>query len=242
MKKISFTGLSVLLALFLMIQTGRTYAFRGIKGNGNVVKQERNVSDFSGVEVGGAFRVFLTQGDEEKLIVEADENLLAVIETKVKGGTLVIRTNETIKDFKELNIYLTFKKLDEMEINGACHLTGENKFRFDDLEFDCSGASKVELKLSASSLEADISGASKVQLFGSTEKTNMDVSGASVLDAYEFEIASCNIEVSGAAIAKIIVGDELSAEVSGAAKLRYKGNPKLISHEVSGAGSMKKVE
>ena len=236
------SGLTILLGLILMMQTGCTYAFKGIKGNGNVVKQERKVSDFSGFEVGGAFRVFLTQGDEEKLIIEADENLLPVIETKVKGGTLIITTNENIKDFKTLNIYLTFKKMNDMEISGACHLTGENKFSFDNLELDCSGASEVDMKLSASSLEMDISGASNIDLYGSAEKISLDISGASSLEAYELETVNCDIEASGAANARISVSNELSAEVSGASKLRYKGNPKLISHDVSGAGSMKKVE
>ena len=63
MKKQTFAGLSgitVLLGIILVMQTGCTYAFKGIKGNGNVVKQERDVSGFSGLEVGGAFRVFLT--------------------------------------------------------------------------------------------------------------------------------------------------------------------------------------
>jgi hypothetical protein len=236
------SGITILLGLILVMQTGCSYAFKGIKGNGNVVKQERKVTGFSGLEVGGAFRVFLTQGDEEKLIIEADENLLPVIETKVKGGTLIISTNENIKDFKTLNIYLTFKDMRDMEISGACHLTGENKFRFDDLELDCSGASEVDMKLSAGSLDMDISGASSVKLYGSAEKTNMDVSGASKLNAYELETEKCDAEVSGAASVKIFVSDELSAEVSGASKMRYKGNASLISHDVSGAGSLKKAE
>lgn len=237
-----FTGVTLILGIILMMQTGCTYAFKGVRGNGNIVKQERNISSFSGLEVGGAFRVFLTQGDEEKLVVEADENLLDIIETKVRGGTLIISTNENIKQFKTMNIYLTFKDIDDMEISGACHLSGENKFRFNDLDLDCSGASEVDIKLSANSLNMDISGASSVDLFGSAERISLDISGASSLDAYELEMVDCDIEVSGAANARISVNNELSAEVSGASKLRYKGNPKIISHEVSGAGSLKKVE
>ncbi len=237
-----FTGMTLILGIILMMQTGCTYAFKGVKGNGNIVKQERNISNFSGLEVGGAFRVFLTQGDEEKLVVEADENLLDIIETKVRGGILIISTNENIKQFKTMNIYLTFKSIDDMEISGACHLSGENKFRFNDLDLDCSGASEVDIKLSANSLNMDISGASSVDLYGSVEKISLDISGASSLDAYELETVNCYVEVSGAAGARISVSNELSAEVSGASKLRYKGNPKLISHEVSGAGSLKKVE
>ena len=242
MKNQKISGMTLLLGFILIMQSGCSYAYKGIKGNGNVVKQERKISKFSGLEVGGAFQVFLTQGDEEKLVVEADENLLDIIETKVKGGTLYISTTENIKDFEEMNIYLTFKELDDMEISGACHLKGQNKFSFDNLELDCSGASETEMKLSANSLNMDISGASNVELFGSVDKLEIDVSGASKLNAYELETAVCDAEVSGAAAVKLLVTDEISAEVSGAAKLRYKGTAALISHDVSGAGSLKKVE
>jgi len=232
--------ITIILMLSMAMQSSCSYAFKGIKGDGNVVKQKRDISSFSGIEVGGAFRVFLTQGSTEKLEVEADENLLEVIKTQVKGGTLYITTTEDILDSEALNIYLTFKDMHQMEVSGACKLTGEDKFTFADLEMDCSGASSIDLKLSANKLELDCSGASNIELYGSAQKVEMDVSGASHFDAYELEVENYEIEVSGAAGAKIFVTGELSAEVSGAAHLKYKGDARITHHDVSGAASMKK--
>jgi len=232
--------ISVVLFLALSMQSSCSYAFNGIKGDGNVVKEKRDVSSFSGIDVGGAFKVFLTQGSTEKLEVEADENLLEIITTEVKAGTLYISTKKDINDSEALNIYITFKELHEMEVSGACQLSGEDKFTFTDLEMDCSGASDIELKLIANSLELDCSGASNITLFGSVPKVEMDVSGASHFDAYDLEVENYEIEVSGAAGAKIFVTGELSAEVSGAAHLKYKGDARITHHDVSGAGSMKK--
>ena len=130
-QKINYlVSFSLVFGMLFLLTSSCTYAYKGIKGNGNVVKQERDVSSFSGIEVGGAFRVYLTQGSSEKLVVEADENLLEVIETEVKGSTLKIRTTEDIRDSKELNIYITFKNLEEPDISGACQMTGENKFKY----------------------------------------------------------------------------------------------------------------
>jgi len=235
-----YAGYVAILALLLSLQSGCSYAFNGIKGDGNVVKQERNVGSFNAIDIGGAFRVFLYQGSEEKLVVEADENLLDVIKTNVIGGVLEISTNKDIRDYETLNVYITFKELDEIDISGACKLTSEDKLRFADLEMECSGASDIELKLSAEKIEADFSGASNIELYGSSDKVEMDVSGASKLDAFDFETNYFEIEVSGASHAKIFVNEELSAEVSGAAHLKYKGSPVITHHDVSGAGSMKK--
>jgi hypothetical protein len=228
------------LTFLLTLQSSCSYGFGDIKGNGNVTKQERQLDSFSGLDVGGAFKVFLTQGDKEFVIVEADENLLDVISTEVRGNTLVIKTTEDIRDSEALNIYLTFKDLDNMEISGACHLSAENKMKFENLDLDCSGASDVELKLAATKLTMDFSGASQIELYGSAETVDLDLSGASSFDGYDLEADIYFVDVSGASHAKIFVNKELSAEVSGAAGLKYKGDPVIKEHDVSGAGSMKK--
>jgi len=233
-------GLSFALAVLLVLQSGCTYAFKGIRGDGNVIKQERSISSFDGIDVGGAFNVFLTQGDTEKLVIEADENLMDIIETEVRGSTLKIKTSEDIKESSKLNIYITFKDLKDIDVSGACDLTGENKFKLGDLDLDCSGASEMEMKLSAGNINLDCSGASNAELFGSAQSVNAELSGASKLDAMEFEVAIYDIDVSGASHGKIFVTEELSVEVSGAAHLKYKGEPRIKEHDVSGAGSLKK--
>lgn len=244
MKTLNFNhllSLALTLSIVLVLNTGCSYAFQGIKGNGNVVKQERDVSSFTGIDVGGAFHVYLTQGDKEGVIVEADENLLDVIETEVRGSTLRIKTTEDIRDSKALNIYITFKDLKELDVSGACHLESEDKLKLSDLDIDCSGASDVDLKLSGSNMNLDCSGASNIDLYGSAESIVMDISGASNLDASDFEVKNCDAEVSGASHGKVFVTGELSAEVSGAGSLKYKGDAVIRNHDVSGAGSLKKM-
>lgn len=234
-------SLSLVLGFIFTLTSGCSYGFNGIKGNGNVVKQDRTISSFSGIDVGGAFKVFLTQGDKEGLVVEADENLLDIIETEVRGNTLRIKTTEDIKDSKALNIYITFKDLSEIDVSGACKMSGENKFTLDDIEVDCSGASDVSMKLSAGNMDLECSGASNMDLYGTAESMDLDISGASHLDASDLEVKTCNADVSGASHGKVFVTGELSADVSGAGSLKYKGDAVIRSHDVSGAGSLKKI-
>ncbi|MEZ5195017.1 MAG: head GIN domain-containing protein [Bacteroidales bacterium] len=233
-------NLTAILIIFLTFESGCTYGFGSIKGNGNVIKQERELSSFSGLDIGGAFKVFLAQGDREFVIVEADENLLEVISTEIRGGTLVIKTTEDIRDSEALNIYLTFKNLEEMDISGACKLISEGKLKFGDLEMEFSGASDIDLKFSANTVELDCSGASQIEFYGSAESVELDLSGASHFDAFDFEVNSFEVDVSGASHAKVFATKELSAEVSGAASVKYKGDPNITNFDVSGAASLKK--
>ena len=56
--------------------------FTAVRGSGNVVTQERQVSGFDSVALSGVGEVFITQGDKESLTVETDDNLMRYIQTE----------------------------------------------------------------------------------------------------------------------------------------------------------------
>ncbi|MBN1338841.1 MAG: DUF2807 domain-containing protein [Bacteroidales bacterium] len=232
---------ALLATLVLTLNSGCIYGINGVKGDGNVVKEERKVSGFDQIKVGGAFKVFLTQGDVISVVVEADENLMNLIETEVSMGKLKISTKDNINNPTALNIYITFKDLTAMDISGACELKGRNRFTLGNLDLGCSGASDIDLAMEAGDVTFDFSGASSVDLEGSANRVDLDISGASNLDAEEFSVKVLDADVSGASHARIRVSDELSADVSGAGSLKYKGEPRIRQQDVSGAGSIKSI-
>jgi len=218
---------------------GTCIDIQGIKGDGDVVKEKRDVSGFMSLEVSGAFEVFLYQGKTESLTVEADKNLMDIIKTEVKGDKLRIYTDENIKSYTKMNIYLTFEELEMIDISGAVEVSSEDLLIFDELSLEGSGASELDLKMEVASLNADFSGASEINLSGMAKTAIFDLSGASEIDAVDFEVKHCELDVSGASDARLFVTDNLEVNVSGAASVRYKGSPQLSS-DISGAGSLKK--
>ena len=236
-KQVLTIVLSVVFGLATFTSSGCMY-MTGIDGNGKVKKETRNVSSFDAIKIGGAFEVYLTQGNES-LVVEADENLLDIITTEVRGGTLVISTDKNIKNAEELNLYIGFKDLERIDISGAVELKADGRLKFDELDIEGSGASEIELDLTADRLSLDFSGASELDLAGSAGTCNIDISGASEIQAYDLELKDCTIDISGAGEAKLNVSDKLKASVSGAGSIRYEGNPSVDSR-VSGAGSVRK--
>lgn len=212
---------------------------QGIKGDGNVVKENRDVAGFSSLKVSSAFTVFLTQGNAESLSVEADKNLMEHIKTVVKGDRLVITTSDKgISKFTKMNIYLTFKDLEMIDVSGAVDIIGEGAMNFDELFLEGSGASEMKLELKANKLQADFSGASEIELIGSASAVDFESSGASEINAYDFVAEHCVLDVSGASDARVHVTATLNVDVSGAASVKYKGSPK-VSSDVSGAASLR---
>jgi len=127
-----------------------------ITGNGNVVKQTRDISNFNSLKVGSGIDVFLTQGDNRTLEVEADENLQDWIKTEVNGNELHIFTEKSIRFAKTKKVYVTCKTLERIEISSAGDVPGVTPFTEDKLDIDMSSAGDMKFEGEAEELQIAI--------------------------------------------------------------------------------------
>ena len=111
---------------------------------------------------------------------------------------------------------------------------------FDDVDIRLSGASKVEGEITAGDANFNISGASIVRLRGAAEDIVADVSGASYFHLDDFTDDNADINFSGASTGTVNVSDRLDANLSGASKLSYIGEPAMGTINTSGASSLRK--
>ena len=206
-------------------------------------KKERKVSHFTELEVSSAFKVVLTQGNTEKLVIESGDIDMSQIITEVKGSKLIIRLkNSTFsRQNRDIRIYITFTTLTDIDVSGAVELKGTNTMNFNDLKVEGSGASSISLNISAKKLNLELSGASTAALAGQTGSFDIEISGASKLDAFDVKAKICNIDVSGASSAKVNVADKLKVEGSGASNVQYKGNPTTVESDLSGSATVNKA-
>ena len=78
-----------------------------LKGNKEVITQERYVESFNKIVVKSDLKVMLSQGNTSGVKVETDENLQDVVVTRVNGGQLEIYLGQKIYSSKKLLIYVT---------------------------------------------------------------------------------------------------------------------------------------
>jgi hypothetical protein len=244
MKSIRIFSMFFMVSLFV----GMTSLFaacdviHGTRGDGNVLKETRQVSSFNGIDVSGAFEIIIKQGGAEEVTVESDANLLPLIRTEVVGNTLRIETRKPVYNSTVMKVYITVKDLKMIDVSGAVDIRTDGRLVVPELSIDASGASDSKMELEVRKLELDCSGASKMAFSGSATDVEMDLSGASEIHGYDLLAESYNIEISGAGNARINVSKRIRAEISGAGSVKYKGSPTEVDQSVSGAGSIKKVE
>ena len=211
-----------------------------IQGGGNIVRKEIEVAPFSVLEASGGYRVYLTHGAKEKVIVEADSALFEYLHIRSTGRKLQLRSQRI--DFTEvhLRVYITFTHLDRISLSGASEVVGHEQLSFNRLSIKCSGASNVDLELNAQRLNVELSGASQANLNGTADRLQADLSGSSKFYASGFLVNHARVATSGASHASLHVAGKLDARASGASSITYYGNPD-VSSSISGASTVNRI-
>jgi hypothetical protein len=210
-----------------------------VRGSGNVVTEEREVSGFDSVALSGIGRVIVTQGDEESLTIETDDNLMRYIESNVRNGTLELGLARNTIPIPTQSIIFRVSVDDLTGLTSS----GAGSFEIEELDTDrlsvtLSGAGDIGINsLSATDLAVTISGAGNVDLAGQVETQEIDMSGLGNYSAPDLKSQTASVRISGAGNAVVWVLDTLDVEISGAGNVEYYGSP-TVTREISGAGKV----
>jgi hypothetical protein len=209
-----------------------------ITGSGEQIVEQRNIGDFSKLEISGDFKVLIFQSDSSSMSIMADDNIIPHVKQKISGDVLTIELDEDICDGGPVAISLSSKTWNAIKASGAVEVIGESKITAQDFELDLSGATDVALVLEAARLTTNTSGAAEISLKGQSRQHFIETSGSSTIRAFDFVVSDYRIESSGASDAQINVLNGLEVKSSGQSNIVYKGNPKTIKRDESGAASI----
>jgi hypothetical protein len=232
------------LPVVLLAASCRFGGGKKVHGNGNIQTEERQVSSFSQVEVHGAIKVYVSQGELKPAKLEGDENLLQYIEFKQEGNKLEVRTKRgsNLDASHDMKLYLSSPTYEVIDVSGACDIIGQTvNSNPSKLEMQVSGAGDIKMEVDAPEVFTDISGSGSVTLQGKSRDYHCGLSGAGNARCYDLLAENVWVDISGAGDADVYASINLEAEVSGAGTVRYKGDAKITKQQISGAGSIKKV-
>jgi hypothetical protein len=212
--------------------------WRTVEGHGNVTKEDRKTESFTGLKVSSGIDVYLRQGSNESVTVEADENLHEYILTEVRGGVLNVYSEYNIRHAEKKRVYVTMKEINSVKTTSAGDVLGEGTINTDRLELSASSAGGIKLAVNAKRMSIDISSSGDISVSGETDILRADLSSAGDLNAYDLRSREADVDVSSAGDADIYVSERLTARASSAGDINYKGDPKFIDAHSSSAGGI----
>lgn len=232
------------ITVFLLAFTGLTSQSQTIH---DANAQTRSLSgSFHAIRVSDGIDLLLSQGTQAAVAVSASKpEYQEKIKTVVENGVLKIYYDENWGGWntknRNLKAYVTCVNLDELKVSSGSDVNISGTLRATNFTLSVSSGSDFDGKLEVSSLVASSSSGSDINLSGSAKTARINASSGSDFNGLSFSTENCDADASSGSDIEISVSNELKAEASSGASIRYKGNAVIREVSKSSGGSVKKV-
>ena len=172
MKKIAFLLVAVFISTLAFSQKKEK-----VKGSKIVTIEQKEVENFTALEIQDNLEVFLIKGDKCGLELEADDNLHDAIDIKYNGGTLILSSAKQILGYKKFTIRVIYTddfKLAEAK-NDAI-IQGPEEINLEEVTFKSYENAKMYLNTNAKALTIVGNDKSEIQLNAKSEAVKIELS------------------------------------------------------------------
>jgi hypothetical protein len=211
-----------------------------VVGSGVPRTEIRAVSGFHGVSLAIPADVEIRQGASEGVTITGDDNVVALIETKVANGTLEIRWADRRTEVRrsKLEIVVDARTLDALAVAGSGRMHAAS-LSARSLSATIGGSGEIGIdRLDTDALKATIGGSGQLAASGRADRLDAALAGSGRLSAGQLQARDAQVALQGSPDAAVRVRDTLAVTVAGSGSLTYYGKPKL-SQTTMGSGSVR---
>jgi hypothetical protein len=258
MKRVKEISINIAVILLItLLAACEDWNLKGVKGEGPVVTNDVEISEVQGIVLEIPATVYIEQGHEQSIRIEAQQNIFEnIIKTK-DDGLLKLYFDKDVSRSEPIKVYMTISSLNGIDVRGAGEVIADERFNTEDnlyinisgsgsvhanadayeVEMNISGSGDIWLMTNCNKLYSNISGSGDIQLDGRAVSAEFNTSGSGDVDAFSFEVATCKVNVVGSGDAKVNVSESLTVGITGSGDLYYRGNPSLAVN-INGSGEI----
>ncbi|MCP4547369.1 MAG: DUF2807 domain-containing protein [bacterium] len=190
-----------------------------IHGSGDIVSEDRQVRDFTWIEVNDDINLYVRVGDERSIKVVADDNLMSRLRTRVKHHTLKVGFKGRCVPTHATRVVVTIPELERIELNG-------------------SGDCEIE-KLGGRRFKITVKGSSDVLLSGGIEDLIVRILGSGNINAHKLLTEHSQITIMGSGDIDVNASATLDITILGSGDIDVYGNPEIVDKCILGSGEVR---
>lgn len=213
--------------------------------SGEIKKETRNVKEFAGISLSIAADVYLTQGNNHSLTIEADKEILEKIVTEVSGSNLLIKTERGVRfnswRNSSIKIHITMPDVKMLSVTGSGDIKAVTPISVKNLSTKITGSGDIFISdLTLKRLDVSVTGSGDIDFSGkvSADDISVKITGSGDVTVKGIEFTDAEVSISGSGDAYLVAKENLEARILGSGDITYSGNP-LIDAKISGSGSLK---
>jgi hypothetical protein len=202
-----------------------------MNGSGNIVENPIRVADFTDVNITGPFSI--------EVILSTDENLVDRVLVSLEDRTLKLKIQAPASFFPtSLKVRISMPKINNLILTDEATASLSGFPLIAGFNLVLKNASSLNGYLEAENIYFDISGGSQVNLQGQGQKLQLQCTGQSEVDLTDLVLKSANVRVIEASQATLNINGRFDVAMEGASKIFYLGNPIFYNTSVSGGSTM----
>ncbi len=256
MKKITFAFVAFIFTITAFAQTTMQAPTQEVTSSS---AETLRPDDFNQIVVDGNFTIYLSQGNECLLNIDAAHSALPVISAISKKGVLTIGFDKKMmKSLKvypgKIDIYVTVVDLKKITLSGGCVVIGKSTINTKDLTIKATASTIKSMNIMAKSLTASLKETSRAEFMAqvskisatlnstsgasftaqSVSKMTVSVKGASSL-LVNGRVNECDLTISDASIVNGNVNaSDLNATLKGSSSITIEGSAEEMEFNASG--------
>lgn len=212
-----------------------------IKGSGKTTTDVRAVNQkFENLMVTNGIKVIIEQSNSLSIKVEADDNIIDQIETRIENNKLIIESNENYSSSIQPIVYVKMNTITSLNADSGSQIESSNILKTEKLMVNCSSGSQINLSVEADSLSLESSEGSSITAKGKALIAETLSSSGSNIIAKDLFANTIKANASSGSSTSVYPIVKLDAKSSSGSSIDYYNAPKeLIKYESSG-GSISK--
>ncbi|MDB4292538.1 DUF2807 domain-containing protein [Maribacter sp.] len=199
----------------------------GEKGNGIIQIENREViAYFDTVIASEDLHVFVSQGSEFSILVEADENIIHLIKTDISDGKLHLHTDRNIGRATK-KLYISLPNIAALISATGSVLQTQNAIKADSLAINAGTGSFLNAEIYADKMSIKSKEGARLRVSGEARNTSIDVSSGSYINAKDLKAIDCSAIARNGGVIEIKVSKSLMANANTGGGIIYLGTPKV---------------
>lgn len=186
------------------------------QGSARITEIVRELPAFERIELRSAEPLWVRRGPVPRLRLIGDDNLLELIATEVRGGTLVVEARGSYRARQPLRIEVELPSLSALSVPG--------------------GANAVLEALDPEHFQLVIDGSSTVEATGQVQRLEIELNGSGDARLAGVRAGQVKAELNGSGNIEVQATGDLLAELNGSGDIVYSGDPDELRVQVNGSG------
>jgi hypothetical protein len=187
-----------------------------------------DAESFSKLYIAGNFKVFITQGSAQSVMLKGSAADIEEIQVSVEDGTLNAQpgdydaTDPAAAGTSTLELYITAPAFEEMQLQGTLVVQSKTPLTSQALALASNGPCSIALELNTGALALDVNGDGRLAFTGKANSLAIEYNGNGGVKATGLVAQNVAVNANGTGSIDVYAQDQIEAGCNGGVVIRYK--------------------